>query len=175
MRILGLLRLTLPASDPAAVRAWWSQTLGLDAGEEHPDSLRIGDLELSFGKDLALRLVATGFEPASYPDPAGTVVELVEPDYESARRGEESIRDFVRDADDLAGPPVDQLTDQVAAVMAQAGRQIADLLTDVPHNKVLATQLNLGQRAREAMPSAEQWPLHAASTLVSGFVIAGSG
>jgi hypothetical protein len=41
-----------------------------------------------------------------------------------------------------------------------------------PHNKVLATQLLLGQRARALQPDdPEQWRLYAATSLLSGMVI----
>ena len=43
------------------------------------------------------------------------------------------------------------------------------------HNKVLATQLLLGQRARELQHyDPEQWHLRAASTLLSGIVVRGA-
>jgi hypothetical protein len=44
----------------------------------------------------------------------------------------------------------------------------------VPHNKVLATQLALSQRAREEPTAPPDWALHAASTLLSGLVVAGA-
>jgi len=44
-----------------------------------------------------------------------------------------------------------------------------------PHNKVLATQLLLGQRARGSQPGdPEQWRLYAATTLLSGIVVRGA-
>ncbi len=44
-----------------------------------------------------------------------------------------------------------------------------------PHNKVLATQLLLGQRARGLqMGDPEQWPLSAATSLLSGIVVRGA-
>src|SRR5215204_3851215 len=43
------------------------------------------------------------------------------------------------------------------------------------HNKVLATQLLLGQRARRRQPhDPKQWHLHAASTLLIGIVVRGA-
>jgi hypothetical protein len=40
------------------------------------------------------------------------------------------------------------------------------------HNKVLATQLLLGQRARGLQPhDPEQWRLHVATSLLSGIVV----
>jgi hypothetical protein len=48
---------------------------------------------------------------------------------------------------------------------------IQELMSGQRHNKVLATQLLLGQRAREATPDdPEQWRLCAASTLLSGMI-----
>jgi hypothetical protein len=91
----------------------------------------------------------------------------------AAQQAEASISDFVTRADDLPGPQVDDLADQVSALVEQTRDQIRALLDGVPHNKVLAVQLALGQRART--PATEdQWPLHAASTLMSGFVIGGA-
>jgi len=41
-----------------------------------------------------------------------------------------------------------------------------------PHNKVLATQLLLGQRARALQPDdPEQWRFYAATMLLSGMVV----
>ena len=54
-------------------------------------------------------------------------------------------------------------------------REVEALMEGEAHNKVLATQLLLRQRARAlGMDDPEQWPLHAASTLLSGLVIRGA-
>ena len=87
---------------------------------------------------------------------------------------EQHITQFVRSADELSGPPVEELADQVAALMRTALRDLEAIMEGKPHNKVLATQLLLGQRARGLQQhDPEQWPLHAASSLLSGLVIRG--
>jgi hypothetical protein len=88
---------------------------------------------------------------------------------------ERRITQFVTSADELSGPPVEELADQVAALMRRALRDLEAIMEGKPHNKVLATQLLLGQRARRLQQhDAEQWPLHAASSLLSGLVIRGT-
>ena len=88
---------------------------------------------------------------------------------------ERRITQFVTSADELSGPPVEELADQVAALMRTALRDLEAIMEGKPHNKVLATQLLLGQRARGLqMDDPEQWPLHAASSLLSGLVIRGA-
>ena len=88
---------------------------------------------------------------------------------------ERRITPFVTSADELSGPPVEELADQVAALMRTALRDFEMIMTETPHNKVLATQLLLGQRARRLQQhDPEQWPLHAASSLLSGLVIRGA-
>ena len=85
---------------------------------------------------------------------------------------ERSITRFVTSADELPGTPVEELADRVAALMRAALRDLEALMEGEAHNKVLATQLLLGQRAR-AMRAEDpgQWPLHAASTLLSVLVV----
>jgi hypothetical protein len=88
---------------------------------------------------------------------------------------DQRITQFVRSADELSGPPVEVLADQVAALMRTALRDLEAIMEGKPHNKVLATQLLLGQRARGLQQhDPEQWPLHAASSLLSGLVIRGA-
>lgn len=87
---------------------------------------------------------------------------------------ERRITQFVRSADELSGPPVEELAERVSALMRAALRDLETIMEGKPHNKVLATQLLLGQRARELQPhDPEQWHLYAASTLLSGIVIRG--
>ena len=87
---------------------------------------------------------------------------------------ERSITQFVTSADELPGPPVEDLAEQVAALMRTALRDLEMIMTHTPHNKVLATQLLLGQRARGLQQyDPEQWPLHAATSLLSALVIRG--
>src|SRR5919112_2152949 len=84
---------------------------------------------------------------------------------------ERRITQFVRSADELSGPPVEELAEQVSALMRAALRDLEMIMEGKPHNKVLATQLLLGQRARAIQQyDPEQWPLHAASSLLSGLV-----
>src|SRR5215213_6735891 len=88
---------------------------------------------------------------------------------------ERRITQFVRSADELSGPPVEELAEQVSALMRAGSPDIEKLMEGKPHNKVLATQLLLGQRARQLQPhDPEQWHLFAASTLLSGIVIRGA-
>ena len=88
---------------------------------------------------------------------------------------DQRITQFVTSADELSGPPVEELADQVAALMRTALRDLEAIMEGKPHNKVLATQLLLGQRARGLqIDDPEQWPLHAASSLLSGLVIRGA-
>jgi hypothetical protein len=87
---------------------------------------------------------------------------------------DQRITQFVRSADELSGRPVEELADQVAALMRTALRDLEAIMEGKPHNKVLATQLLLGQRARGLQHDPEQWPLHAASSLLSGLVIRGA-
>ena len=91
------------------------------------------------------------------------------------KEAERRITQFVTSADELPGPPVEELADQVAGLMRTALRDFEMIMTETPHNKVLATQLLLGQRARGLQQhDPEQWPLHAASSLLSGLVIRGA-
>jgi hypothetical protein len=88
---------------------------------------------------------------------------------------ESHITQFITSAEKLPGPPVEQLAEQVSALMRAASRELEAIMDGKPHNKVLATQLLLGQRARELqMGDPEQWHLHAASTLLSAIVIRGA-
>jgi hypothetical protein len=88
---------------------------------------------------------------------------------------ERRITQFVRSADELSGPPVEELAERVTALMRAALRDLETIMEGKPHNKVLATQLLLGQRARELQQhDPEQWHLYAASTLLSGIVVSGA-
>ena len=91
-----------------------------------------------------------------------------------AEEAEWRIARFVTSADELPGPSVEELAERVAALMRAALREVETLMEGEAHNKVLATQLLLSQRARAlGMDDPEQWPLHAASTLLSGLVVRG--
>ena len=85
--------------------------------------------------------------------------------------GERRITEFISSADELPGPPVAKLVEQVAGLMRAAWSDVETLLSASPHNKVLATQLSLSQRARGMQPDdPEHWRLFAASTLLSGMI-----
>ena len=101
--------------------------------------------------------------------PGGIAIDVVQP----APSGdhERAITEFIDSAAGLAGPPTDALADDVSRIVAAAWEAIDARLEGVAHNKVLATQLLLGQRARTDTPdSSAFWQRSAASTLLSGFV-----
>jgi hypothetical protein len=82
---------------------------------------------------------------------------------------ERQIDGFIAAADDLPGPAVVDLAGRVAEVLRATSAQLDGVLAGVAHNKVLATQLLLSQRARQLTPDdPDQWQLFAASTLLSG-------
>jgi hypothetical protein len=88
---------------------------------------------------------------------------------------ERHITRFITSADELPGPPVAQLVEDVARLMQTARAGLETLMNNIPHNKVLATQLLLGQRARGLQDSdSERWQLQAASTLLSELVVRGA-
>jgi hypothetical protein len=88
---------------------------------------------------------------------------------------EQRITRFITSAEELPGPPVEELAEQVGALMQAALRDLETIMEGKPHNKVLATQLLLGQRARGLqMGDPEQWPLYAATTLLGGVVVRGA-
>ena len=62
-----------------------------------------------------------------------------------AEEAERRITQFIMSAEELPGPPVEELAEQVAALMRAALRDLEKLMEGKPHNKVLATQLLLGQ------------------------------
>jgi hypothetical protein len=91
---------------------------------------------------------------------------------EEAERG---ITQFVTSADELPGPPVEKLAQDVAGLMQATRRDLETLMERVPHNKVLATQLFLNQQARGLHDGdPEQRKLYAASTLLSELVVRGA-
>jgi hypothetical protein len=88
------------------------------------------------------------------------------------KEAERRITQFVTSADELPGPPVEELAEQVAALMRVTWTDLEEIMAGKPHNKVLATQLLLGQRARGLRPDdPEQWRLHAATSLLGGIVV----
>jgi hypothetical protein len=110
-----------------------------------------------------------GDNRGQYEETAGEPFEEEEFDAEEAER---RITQFVTSADELPGPTVEELTEQVAGLMRAAWSDLEGITDGKPHNKVLATQLLLGQRARALQPDdPEQWRLYAASMLLSGMVV----
>jgi hypothetical protein len=88
---------------------------------------------------------------------------------------ERRITQFVTFAEELPCPPVEELAEEVSMLMRAALRDLETIMEGRPHNKVLATQLLLGQRARGLqMGDPEQWHLYAASTLLSAIVVRGA-
>ena len=88
---------------------------------------------------------------------------------------EQRITQFIMSAEKLPGPPVEELAERVTALMQAASRDLETIMKGKPHNKVLATQLLLGQRALELQQhDPEQWHPRAASTLLSGIVVSGA-
>jgi hypothetical protein len=93
--------------------------------------------------------------------------ELLDPE-EAERR----ITAFITSAEELPGPPVEELAGSVAELMRATWSDVEAIMGGKPHNKLLAAQLLLGQRARGLQPeNPEQWRLHAATSLLSGMVI----
>lgn len=104
-------------------------------------------------------------------DAGGVVLTFVEP--EPPGTSEARIGEFIDAAAALEGASTDELAARVEAIVADAWDAIDETLAGVAHNKVLATMLLVGQRARaEGVPtdSPTYWQRSAASTLLSGFV-----
>jgi hypothetical protein len=92
-----------------------------------------------------------------------------------AEEAERHITQFITSAEELPGPPVEELADRVAALMRATLRDLEKIMDGKPHNKVLATDLLLGQRARALQQhDPERWQLYAASTLLGGIVVRGA-
>jgi len=92
-----------------------------------------------------------------------------------SEEAEQRITQFITSAEELPGPPVEELAEQVVALMQAALRDLEKLMEGKPHNKVVATQLLLSQRARALQHlDPEQRHLHAATTLLGGIVVRGS-
>jgi hypothetical protein len=85
---------------------------------------------------------------------------------------ERRITQFVTSVGKLPGPSVDELAGRVVEVMQRAWADLEEIMAGKPHNKVLATELLIGQRARALQPTdPEQWRLHAATSLLGGLVV----
>jgi hypothetical protein len=112
------------------------------------------------------RMAAQRSAPAGEEAPPDDDEDL---DPEEAER---RITQFITSADELPGPPVEELADEVAKLMRPVWRDVEMVMSGNSHNKVLAVQLFLGQRARRLQAdNPEQWRLHAATSLLSGMVI----
>ena len=85
---------------------------------------------------------------------------------------ERRITQFVTSAGELPGPSVEELAERVVGVMRGAWTDLEEIMAGKAHNKVLATEFLLGQRARALQPTdPEQWRLHAATSLLGGMAI----
>ena len=101
--------------------------------------------------------------------------DLLDEDELDPEEAERRITQFVISADELPGAHVEELAERVTALMRAASRDLETIMDGMAHNKVLATQLLLGQRARGRQPhDPQQWHLYAASTLLSGIVARGA-
>jgi hypothetical protein len=110
-----------------------------------------------------------GDDREQYDETTDEPFEEEELDPEEAER---RITQFVTSADELPGPSVEELAEQVVELMRAAWSDLEKIMDGKPHNKVLATQLLLGQRARALQPDdPEQWRLYAATMLLSGMVV----
>jgi hypothetical protein len=109
------------------------------------------------------RMVA---QPHTSPEPLND-----DKDFDS-EEGERRIKEFISSAEELPGPPVAELADHVTGLMRAAWREGESIMCGKPHNKVLATQLFLRQRAcRLQADDPKQWRLFAGTTLLSGIVV----
>jgi hypothetical protein len=85
---------------------------------------------------------------------------------------EHRITEFITSAGELPGHSVTELAEDVAKLMLAAWRDAETIMSGNPHNKILAAQLLLSQRALSLQADdPERWRLQAASTLLSGMVI----
>jgi hypothetical protein len=73
--------------------------------------------------------------------------ELLDEEELDPEEAERRITQFITSAEELPGPPVAELAEQVGAFMRAASRDLQAIMDGKPHNKVLATQLLLSQRA----------------------------
>jgi hypothetical protein len=116
------------------------------------------------------RMVVQHHAPTADYEPTSDDEDL---DPEEAER---RITAFVTTADDLPGPPVAELAEDVVRLMRATWRDVETILSGNPHNKVLAIELFLNQQARRLQPDdPEQWRLHAATSLLSGIAIGNAG
>ena len=101
--------------------------------------------------------------------------DLLDEEEFDPEEAEQRITQFITSAEQFPGPPAEELAEQVDALMRAALRDLETIMEGMAHNKVVATQLLLGQRARELQHyDPEQWHLRAASTLLSEIVVRGA-
>jgi hypothetical protein len=101
--------------------------------------------------------------------------ELLDEEELDAEEAERRITQFIESAEELPGPPVEELAERVTALLRAAFYDLETIMDGMAHNKVLATQLLLGQQARGRQPhDPEQWHLYAATTLLSEIVVRGA-
>jgi hypothetical protein len=88
--------------------------------------------------------------------------DLLDEDELDPEEAERRITQFAISGDELPGAPVEELAERVTALMRAASRDLETIMDGMAHNKVLATQLLLGQRARGRQPhDPQQWHLYA--------------
>lgn len=118
------------------------------------------------GERVGVILDLEEYERLAAQQPAPDDDEVLDPE-EAERR----ITEFVTTSDELPGSTVAELAGRVAGLMRTTWDGIGEIMEGTPHNKLLATQLLLSQRARSMQPDdPEQWRLYAATTLLSGMV-----
>jgi hypothetical protein len=101
--------------------------------------------------------------------PAGLTIDVVQP--VPAGHHESRITELIESATDLEGPPTEDVADAIEQIVADAWEAIGARLEGVANNKVLATQLLVGQRSRAAAPDEPLfWQRSAASSLRSWYV-----
>jgi hypothetical protein len=89
-----------------------------------------------------------------------------------SEEAERRITEFVASAEEFPGRSVAQLAARVAERMRVTYMDVETIVSGNPHNKVLAVELFLNQRARGLQADdPEQWRLHAATSLLSGIHI----
>ena len=95
-----------------------------------------------------------------YAEATDEPFEEEELDPEEAER---RITHFVTAADELPGPPVEELAEQVAELMREAWSDLERIMDGKPHNKVLATQLFATDRPWPPKRRGQPLPLSACS------------
>ena len=180
-------RMSIPPFTPRKIRTPLSsrQSLKEDTLEQAVLRARRGDRRANErcvvdenGERVAVLLDIEDYERmvARHPAPAEDEPPNDEDEALDPEEAERRITEFVTNADDLPGPPVTELAEDVAKLMRAAWRDVETIVNGNPHNKVLAVELFLGQQARGLQPdNPEQWRLHAAVSLLSGIHLGKAG